>query len=67
MSQFIRRTTTLAGADFTQALRSETHAPTEGAEGPCPLNEKKCSQICRAKGYKGGYCGSFANLVCKCY
>ncbi|RJF41982.1 arthropod defensin [Actinomyces sp. 2119] len=69
MSQFIRRTTALAGADFTQALRSETHAPTEGGEPfGCPFNSFTCHRHCKSiPGYRGGYCKGRLNQTCKCY
>ncbi|WP_139738766.1 actinodefensin [Actinomyces wuliandei] len=68
MSQFIRRTTTLAGADFTQALRSETHVPAEGAEPfGCPFNQYECHRHCRSAGFRGGYCKGMFKQTCKCY
>ncbi|WP_127842649.1 actinodefensin [Actinomyces wuliandei] len=70
MSPFIRRTTALAGADFTQALRSETHAPTEGAEdfgcGPF-VGNGKCRRHCRNTGRRDGYCMGMFKQTCKCH
>ncbi|RJF41981.1 arthropod defensin [Actinomyces sp. 2119] len=70
MPHFIRRTTTLAGADFTQALRSETHAPTEGAEPfGCPALEFVCNRHCRsiARNYYKGKCVGMFKQTCKCF
>ena len=68
MSQFIRRSSSLADVNFSQALHSETRAPLEGAEGHgCP-NEWSCDSQCRAMGYRGGYCDFWTfRMVCRCY
>ncbi|BAW92357.1 cysteine-rich antibacterial peptide [Actinomyces sp. Chiba101] len=67
MKQFARRTATLADATFTQALDSETKPPTEGAEFSCPMTDYPCIMHCKAIGYRGGYCGGFLNLSCRCH
>ncbi|WP_127842650.1 actinodefensin [Actinomyces wuliandei] len=65
MPPFIRRTTALAGADFTQALRSETHAPVEGSESfPCLGHPARCVAHCRKVGFRGGYCVPIRRCVC---
>jgi Arthropod defensin. len=67
MSQFIRRTSTLTDVSFSDAVRSETRMPLEGAEGPCPFDQSHCYRICSAQGYHGGYCHGWFNAICKCY
>ena len=68
MDKFTRRTTTLSDSDFSQAVSSETQTPIEDAEGfSCPGAEYACNNRCRNKGYRGGYCGSWLNLQCRCY
>lgn len=68
MDRFTRRSALLSDASFNQAVSSETQAPIEGAEGfSCPGAEYACNNRCRSIGYKGGYCGSWLNLQCRCY
>ena len=68
MDKFTRRTTTLSDSGFSQAVSSETQAPIEDAEGfSCPGAEYACNNRCHNKGYRGGYCGSWLNLQCRCY
>ena len=67
MSQFIRRSSSLADVNFSQALHSETRAPLEGAEGfGCPDRPWLCSGHCRANGYRWGECDWFG-YRCHCY
>ncbi len=69
MKKFIRRSSSLVAVSFDQALRSETQAPLEGAEGyGCHLvfnNPYQCHEHCKSVGYQGGYCKNKA--VCTCY
>ena len=67
MPQFVRRSTALADVTFAQALHSETHTPTEGAEYKCPTDESPCDRHCRHSGYRGGYCGGTLKTSCRCY
>ena len=68
MDKFTRRTAPLSDADFKQAVSSETQAPIEGTEGfSCPGAEYACNAHCRSIGYRGGYCGSWLTLRCRCY
>ncbi|WP_366181115.1 actinodefensin [Actinomyces timonensis] len=68
MKKFIRRSSSLAAVSFERALRSESQAPLEGAEGfGCP-NEYKCNNHCKSVGYRGGYCDFWTlRLRCTCY
>ncbi|CED90094.1 MAG: actinodefensin [Actinomyces succiniciruminis] len=68
MKNFIRRSSSLDAVSFEQALRSETHAPLEGAEGfGCPFSERSCDTHCMTKGYRGGYCKGAVRQTCVCY
>ncbi len=67
MKKFIRRSSSLAAVSFEHALRSETQAPLEGAEGfGCP-NRNSCDGHCRANGFRLGVCDSLLNWRCHCY
>ena len=68
MNRFVRRSRRLADVTFASVLRSETHAPLEGAEGHgCrPFgSDFECDEWCTYKGYRGGYCSW--GVVCTCY